>query len=172
MKHFWSLKTSALLLAFGLIGCVSFTKPLTGDHKPNPGKGYLYGYFERSSIVKYGLVIESADGKNKYTIDFESDVQAIEVVPGSYKITTFIASNFVNENIGSVALKTWPYDTEFTVAPKSATYIGHYETDHSGGGVWTLEKPTDRYESTRERFYTMFPFFSDVPHSNLLRQRK
>ena len=80
-----------------LHGCATIddTAPLSKSYKPNEGKAYIYGRFDKSAkkgmdciSCNLALVINSTDRTEEYLVEFErnSKVRVIEVDPDTYVI--------------------------------------------------------------------------------------
>ena len=166
----------ATIIAALIAGCASYSPPVDSSQKPNASRGYIFGRFAKTGAPNFGLVIENESRTKQYTIQFANksdglradipgqETIAIEVEPGTYEITHFIAASAMNEVIGRGGLSGWPYNLKFQVHAGKSSYIGDYtgiyDWKFAGAGTrlhWQIEQMVNRFEATKQAFHSIYP---------------
>jgi hypothetical protein len=118
------------IAALVITGCVtvSYSTSLGKEYKPASDKAVLFGRFQKSGLHNFALVIENTSRTRQYLVQFQStnDIAAIEVEPDTYEITQFVVADVINEQMGRIALKGWPYDARFIVRSQGAYYLSDF----------------------------------------------
>ena len=160
------LKMALSLCSILLItGCAQLAPVVTPDHQIDPTKTYVYGGFSMIGVGAAGVALEitGVDNKNVYLIKLRKDSQPtlIEVIPGTYKISKFVALSLGNKIEGSGFLSGSPYDQEFKIESGKVYYVGDHKGKYSFSGnltlSWGVEFGGNNYEKTTRLLDIKYP---------------
>lgn len=165
--------TFFLSLVFFLGSCVSYAPQLDTNINPARENGFVFGVMKlitdeyHSYYLEAGLTLENIETTKKYTIEFSktTDVVAIELTPGTYKLDRVVYA-VANELKGTTVLTDDRFTKPFEILAGKVHYLGNIYAEAGsslfGPDWWSIRHWIDNFEEDSHIFLSNYKWFNET----------